>query len=258
MPRGAKKNSVGAPVPRGTIGRRGRRHSAGTPQAEAENVAPGESSNLVYSRRRLKAVAARWDAKAADWDQNLRDPDCHLNEDQAYARFVACLRKVIRSRKAFCSRNGIIDAGCGTGLVLDEIASSFAWGLGIDISPEMIAAAKKKSIKRARFKLVDCFRLHRVRPKAGAVVSRGVLLSHYGPAHAGALLRAARAALRRGGFIVFDFLNARGRRRSTHQAENKTWFTAGQIRALAGRAGFRQVQVLGEAQRRVRLLVAES
>lgn len=211
----------------------------------------------IYLERRLDAIAARWDARARGWDSELEDPACHLNEDAAYERFLVQARAAIAPRLEFCAKNGVIDAGCGTGLVLERTVTAFGWGIGVDLSPEMLRLARQKHLPRARFILGDCFRLAELCPRAGAVFSRGVLLSHYGLVQGEALLRAAKAALVPGGFILFDFLNAPAMDRYSHAAENKTYFTTPEIASLARRAGFRIAHVLGESQRRVLLLVAE-
>lgn len=214
-------------------------------------------SQALYEGRCLKALAARWDAKALAWDRQLQDPACHLNEDDAYARFLAQARRLAAHSRDFCARQGVIDAGCGTGLVLAAVINGFAWGIGLDISPEMIRLAQAKQIPRAQFILGDCFELGRLCPKAGAVFSRGVLLSHYGRQESEALLRAARAALVPGGFVAFDFLNQAARTLYAHAPENKTWFTGAEACVLARRAGFSKASVLGDDARRVLLLVAQ-
>ena len=214
-------------------------------------------SQALYEGRCLNALAARWDAKAAAWDRQLQDPACHLNEDDAYARFLAQARRLAAQSRDFCARQGVIDAGCGTGLVLAGVIDGFAWGIGLDISPEMIRLAQAKQIQRAKFILGDCFELPGLCPKAGAVFSRGVLLSHYGRRESEALLRAARAALVPGGFVAFDFLNQAARTLYAHAPENKTWFTRAEVCLLARRAGFANASVPGDDARRVLLLVAE-
>lgn len=213
-------------------------------------------SQALYEGRRLKALAARWDAKAAAWDRQLQDRACHLNLDNAYARFLAQARRLAGQSRSFCARHGVIDAGCGTGLVLAEIIHDFAWGVGVDISPEMIRLAEAKQVQGAEFILGDCFELPVLCRKAGAVFSRGVLLSHYGRRESEALLRAARGALVPGGFVAFDFLNQAARTLYPHAPENKTWFTRAQARLLAQDAGLAKTSVLGGEARRVLLLVA--
>jgi SAM-dependent methyltransferase len=211
----------------------------------------------LYQRRELNAIAARWDAKAGTWDQALRDPACHLNEDGAYNRFLGQVRLLVEQRRGFCARQGVIDAGCGTGLVLAEVVPGFAWGLGVDISPEMIRLADGKRIPGAHFLVGDCFELAAMAPPAGAVISRGVLLSHYGPEEGRALLQSARADLVPGGFILFDFLNQAALGRHTHVAGNKAYFLSAEVCHMAQAAGFRAARILGEDERRVLALVAE-
>jgi SAM-dependent methyltransferase len=211
----------------------------------------------IYARRHLEAIAARWDARADSWDAALADPACHLNEDDAYRRFIRLVHRLIAPRRRFCASHGIIDAGCGTGLVLAEVISAFAWGIGIDISPQMIRVARAKCLARARFLVGDCFKLPSLCPRAGAVLSRGVLLSHYGCEQGQAILNAARDVLVPGGVLVLDFLNEAARTQQRHAPENKTWFTGQEIQAMAGRAGFSTVTTVGKPNRRTLLLVAE-
>ncbi len=216
------------------------------------------SSQKVYARRNLKAIAARWDARADGWDEALRDEDCHLNEDDAYRRFIRSAKRIISHRRQFCEKHGVIDAGCGTGLVLREIIADFAWGIGVDISERMIRAARTKRISHAKFVVGDCFKLASLGPKAGAVVSRGVLLSHYGPEQSLAILAAIRDSIVPGGFVLVDFLNESGRSRHIHVPDNKTWFSRREIRLAGQQAGFSAVKILGDPCRRVLLLLAEA
>lgn len=216
----------------------------------------GEDSKQLYERRQLQAIAARWDAKAGDWERQLQQAGCHLNEDRAYERFLENAARVIDQRREFCRDNGLIDCGCATGLVLEALVPSFAWGIGVDISPEMIRIASAKKLPKAQFVLGDCFDLARCAPPAGAVISRGVLLSHYGTLQALALLQSARAALVSGGFLLCDFLNDNARSRNQHRPENKTYFSSADVCALALQAGFKGAVTLGESERRVLMLAA--
>jgi SAM-dependent methyltransferase len=210
----------------------------------------------MYAQRRLKAIAARWDARADSWDEALQDPGCHLNEDDAYDRFTRLVKRIIAKRRKFCGIHGIIDVGCGTGLVLVDVVSEFAWGIGIDISPKMIRAARAKRIARTKFLVGDCFDLRSLCPKAGAVLSRGVLVSHYGRKQGQAILEAARSVLVPGGFLVFDFLNEAALSKYQHAPENKIWFSGAEMRLMARQAGFSRVIILGKPERRVLVLVA--
>ena len=215
-----------------------------------------DDSRGFYENRQLKEIAARWDAKAAEWDRALHDPECHLNEDHAYQLFLRHLTAILEQRREFCKAQGAIDAGCATGLVLAHMLPAFAWGIGVDISPEMIKLARSKQIPRARFVVGDCFNLEGLAPKAGAVVSRGVLLSHYGQGHAAELFRSAKRVLVENGFLICDFLNQEARTRYTHEPANKTYYEPAEVCRLAKAAGFGTAEVLGEPERRVRLLYA--
>ena len=211
----------------------------------------------IYETRRMPEIAARWNAKAAAWDNELEDRGCHLNEDRAYDRFLDEVVLVIQERHKFCATTGVIDAGCATGLVLAKVISWFAWGIGLDISPEMIRVAQAKRIAKARFLVGDTFNLSQNCPKAGAVVSRGVLLSHYGCQQGELLLKSALDRLVEGGFIFWDFLNQASRDKYEHVPENKIFFEADEVCAMALGAGFRKALVCGEQDRRVRMVLAE-
>lgn len=219
---------------------------------------PAGGAKEIYRQRQLDAIAARWDQRAAQWDRALEDPACHLNEDDAYHRFLGAAHRIIDSRREFCAQHGLIDAGCGTGLVLAEAGPAFAWGIGVDLSREMIRLAAVKAIAKARFLVGDCFQLAQLCSPAAAVFSRGVLLSHYGPSQGQGLLESARAVLVPGGFVLFDFLNAEGRTRHAHQPADKAYYTGPQAAALAQGAGFAKVTICGEPERRVLLLLAHS
>jgi len=214
-------------------------------------------SRAIYERRELVRIARRWDRRAEAWDAEVREIACHLNEDRAYDRFLEEVRRRILRKPAFCRTHGVIDLGCGTGLVLEQAMPFFAWGLGIDLSRRMVQAAKRKGIERARFVTGDAFSLPALSPKAGAVLSRGILLSHYGRENACALLRATRNALVDRGFLIFDFLNEAARLDSEHAPGNKTYYTAAEMEAIGRKAGFTKIAIRGGVKRRVLLLIAQ-
>lgn len=209
----------------------------------------------AYQARELQAIAARWDARAGDWDESLRDPACHLNEDNAYQHFLETAKEVIGERQAFCQQHGVIDAGCGTGLVLAHVISHFAWGIGVDISPRMIQAAQLKKIPNSKFIVGDCFQLAKICPQAGAIFSRGVLLSHYGPEQGRTFLAGALQALAPGGVLMCDFLSETARHGFGHRPQGKTCYNNRTACELAERAGFRRAQILGNPPERALILL---
>jgi len=211
----------------------------------------------LYETRTLNEIAARWDARANIWDRSLRQPNCHLNEDEAYARFLDQVHHVLQERRSVCASSGVIDVGCGTGLVLADVVSCFAWGIGVDISPKMIEVARRKRIPHARFLVADAFDLPAQCPATAAVLSRGVLLSHYGHKQGLELLKAMRRSLIPSGFLILDFLNLAAQAKHRHLPNTKTYFTGDEICKMARDAGFATAKILGRMERRVLLLIAE-
>jgi SAM-dependent methyltransferase len=212
---------------------------------------------LLYEKRNLKEIAARWNARAATWDRSLRQPNCHLNDDDAYARFLHEAHRILEKRRSFCASRGVIDVGCGTGLVLADVVSRFVWGIGVDVSKKMIEIARRKRIPRSRFLVADAFNLSAYCPAAAAALSRGVLLSHYGHKQGLELLKSIYRCLIPSGFLILDFLNLAARDRHQHLPHTKTYFNGDEVCQMAHNAGFGRAKILGRMERRVLLLIAE-
>jgi len=235
-----------------------------------------------YDEVRLQVIRQRWDQKADRWDGDLADPHCHLNQDDAYDRFLSAADAVVAARASFCRNRLLVDLGCGTGLVLAHFVDRFERALGIDISPRMLAVAAARRLPRVELLQGSCFELDRAGSEergagskekssnppllaarsplcpAGAVFSRGILLSHYGERWAVPLLRQiCEVLVPDEGFAILDFLNARARSGFPTNPDNKTYFMAEQIGSYAKAAGFRQGSILGAPERRVLLLLAE-
>jgi SAM-dependent methyltransferase len=221
---------------------------------EARDLADQRDTAEVYEQRLLPEIAARWDARANTWDRSLRQPNCHLNQDAAYARFLDEVHRVLDQRRSLCASGGVIDVGCGTGLVLAEVVSRFAWGMGVDISNKMIEVARRKRIPNTKFLVADAFHLPSLCPTAAAVLSRGVLLSHYGHRHGAELLKAFRMSLIPKGFLILDFLNDAARGHHRHAPDAKTYFIGDEVSHMAQRAGFVSTEIIGRMERRVLLL----
>jgi len=217
-----------------------------------------------YDAVRLQVIRRRWDQKADRWDTDLADPRCHLNQDDAYRRFLDAADAVIATRESYCSGRLLVDLACGTGLVLAHFADRFDRALGVDISPRMLAAAAARRLPRVEWLEASCFELAGRMASAGqgdsagAVLSRGILLSHYGPRWVVPLLVQIREALSPDeGFAILDFLNADSRHDYPANPDNKTYYTAEQILSGAHEAGFRRSSILGEPNRRILMLLAE-
>jgi len=211
-----------------------------------------------YDALRLQVIRQRWDQKADRWDADVADQCCHLNQDDAYRRFLDAADSIVAARRSFCRDRLLVDLACGTGLVLAHFADRFDWALGVDISPRMLADAAARRLPRVELLEASCFELAGRIALAGAVLSRGILLSHYGHRWVVPLLGQVRDVLSPdGGFAILDFLNALTRHDFPANPDNKTYYTAEQIRSQADEAGFRRSTILGEPSRRVLLLLAE-
>ena len=84
-----------------------------------------ESDPSLYASRNIDAIARRWDSKAAQWDSDLKNESCHLNDDDAYRRFIELGRRLVLDRQKLCSTGSLVDLGCGTGAVLTEFSTHF-------------------------------------------------------------------------------------------------------------------------------------
>ncbi len=136
----------------------------------------------------------------------------------SYARFAACYDEIRYDRfslsladrvESLISRIGaerILELACGTGSLLIRLASPGRFLAGIDLSPEMIAAAKVKEGAlplavgsmtnlpiRGRFDLVFCFY-----DSMNYVMTEENLFAAFSE---------ARRVLRKGGIFVFDMNN---------------------------------------------------
>lgn len=219
-------------------------------------LSPSEPGD--YQAMRLDAIRQRWDHKARRWDADLADSACHLNEDDAYDRFLRAAEAAISARAELCRQQTIVDLGCGTGLVLARFADRFSSGVGVDLSPRMIEVAANRKIPNVRWLVGDCFELDRHFGQAavGAVLSRGVLLSHYGVGLVAPFLGQIRQVLGEKGFVMLDFLNAEARGLYA-SPENKTYFRSEEMLGLARAARLGRPQIVGEPERRVLVLLAE-
>ena len=112
-----------------------------------------------YDAVRLQVIRQRWDEKADRWDADLADECCHLNQDDAYRRFLAAADAVVAARRSYCRDRLLVDLACGTGLVLAHFVDRFGRALGVDISPRMLAAAAARRLPRVELLQASCFEL---------------------------------------------------------------------------------------------------
>lgn len=214
-----------------------------------------ESDPVVYASRDIGAIARRWDSKAAQWDSGLESESCHLNQGNAYGIFFELGRQFLLERQKLCSSGSLVDLGCGTGSVLAQFSNYFERSIGIDISREMLNVAASKSIRNAEWRLDDVFEGAWSRMKHAAVLSRGILLSHYGNDLACMLITQTLKALTPGGFALFDFLSIEAPEATKILAPNKTYFCPDRLVYQARRLGSGGAEVAGDPHSRVRYLI---
>ena len=190
----------------------------------------------AYAGRALARIRARWDARAATWDADALDPAREFDGDGAYSAFNRFAAAVL-SEAAPPGIPLLVDLACGTGLVASALAGLARQVLAVDLSPAMLAVARGRASPGVALVAADAFSLPLRDGVAAAVVSRGVLLSHYGRAWAPALLAEVRRVLEPGGIAVLDYLHA-GEATPDAAARGKAFFTDDEVVAMAASAGF--------------------
>jgi ArsR family transcriptional regulator len=161
---------------------------------------PGEDAELALDRQRLAAVraarqeqAARYFAtQATRWDQ-VRTLD--LDE----ARIEAALLELFGAEPP----KSLLDIGTGTGRVLQLMAPRIGFGLGVDLSREMLAVARanldRTSLRNCQVRHGDMYHLPLPDGSFDAATLHNVLRFADDP---GAALAEAARVLRPGGRLV--------------------------------------------------------
>jgi len=128
----------------------------------------------------------------------------------------------------------ILDFGCGTGKLTNDIAASGAYVVGIDSSPEMIAQARK-NYPDLVFEVADG-RTYRSREAFDAVFSNAVLHWVRPPE---AAVQSIAAALKPGGRLVVEFGGKGNTRAITDAMGEHPWYypSIGEYASLLERHG---------------------
>jgi ubiquinone/menaquinone biosynthesis C-methylase UbiE/DNA-binding transcriptional ArsR family regulator len=195
---------------------------------------PAEDTDLALDRQRLAAVratrrdqaAAYFAAQAARWDQ-VRS----LYVDEA--KVEAALLGLFGEQPP----KSLLDIGTGTGRILQLMAPRIGFGLGVDLSREMLAVARanldRTSLRNCQVRHGDMY--HLPLPDGGfdAATLHNVLRFADDPA--AALAEAARVLRPSGRLVVVDFAPHRleflrqehaHRRLGFADAEIRKWFAA--------------------------------
>ncbi len=204
----------------------------------------GDESTLSADRQRLlrtrtaraEAAAAYFKANAPDWERirSLHVPDQDV--ERAIVRLLGPERL-----------DAVLDAGTGTGRMLEVLAPHIGRGVGIDNSPEMLAIARDRLARvgasHCQVRLGDVYRLPLGDRGFDAVLFHQVL--HYLDDPQAALREALRV-LKPGGRILIadfaphelEFLRAEHahRRLGFSDREVQGWFHAVGLKPLAAEA----------------------
>lgn len=189
---------------------------------------------------RAAAAAAYFKANAAEWERirSLHAPDKDVE--------AAIVRHIAEVPMEY-----LLDAGTGTGRMLELLAPHVKRAVGVDVSPEMLAIARdrlaRSHIQQAQVRLADTYRLPFASGSSlqgfDAVLFHQVL--HYLDDPGAAVIEAARV-MRSGGRLLiadfaphdFEFLrhDFAHRRLGFSDREVQGWFHAAGLRPLASEA----------------------
>jgi ubiquinone/menaquinone biosynthesis C-methylase UbiE len=180
---------------------------------------------------RADEAAAYFKANAPNWER-LRS--LHVPERKVEEAILRLLGEV--------DSESVLDAGTGTGRMLELLSPHIARGVGIDVSPEMLSIARDRlrDAPHCQVRLGDVYRLPFVEQSFDAVLFHQVL--HYLDDPASALREALRVLKPGGRVLVVDFaphelefLRAEHahRRLGFSDREVKAWFRAAGLKLSA-------------------------
>jgi ubiquinone/menaquinone biosynthesis C-methylase UbiE len=163
------------------------------------NLGQADTARLAHVRQtRAAAAAAYFKANAPEWE---RIRALHAPEKDVEAAIV----KRMTARPI----QNLLDAGTGTGRMLELLAPFARRAVGVDVSPEMLAIARdrllRENFKQVQVRLADTYRL----PFTGdtdafdAVLFHQVL--HYLDDPGAAVVEAARVMAPGGRLLIADF-----------------------------------------------------
>jgi ArsR family transcriptional regulator len=195
---------------------------------------PGDHPDLVLDRQRLAGVRAARQQQAAHYFA-----DKAASWDQVRSRYVDDARVEAALLAVFAQHapRNLLDIGTGTGRILQLFASQIGFGLGVDLSREMLAVARanldRTSLRNCQVRLGDMY--HLPLPDGGFEAATLHNVLHFADDPGAALAEAARVLAPGGRLVVIDFAPHQLeflRREHAHRrlgfsdAEMRKWFTA--------------------------------
>jgi ubiquinone/menaquinone biosynthesis C-methylase UbiE len=212
-------------------------------QFAAPDTEPVETDRLrlaAVRQARQAAAAAFFKANAADWE---RIRSLHAPEQEVEAAILDLVGSLPHAN--------LLDAGTGTGRMLELLAGLARHGTGVDISPEMLAIARGRlervHAQHCQVRLADIHRL----PFPAGNAERGFDLAifhqvlHYLEDPQTAVVEAARVLNAKGSVLIVDFAphelefcrsELAHRRLGFADQEVQNWFTAAGLNAVASQS----------------------
>jgi ubiquinone/menaquinone biosynthesis C-methylase UbiE/Fe2+ or Zn2+ uptake regulation protein len=202
--------------------------AAESPEADIKRLAAVREARSAEAAAYFKANAAQWERIRA----------LHAPEKDVEAAILRCLG-------AF-PMESLLDAGTGTGRMLELLAPHVKRAVGIDVSPEMLAIARDRlsraSIHHAQVRLGDTYRLPY--PSGSTLEGFDVVLFHqvlhYLDDPGAAVAEAARVLRTGGRILIVDFAahdleflrsDFAHRRLGFADREVHSWFHAARLKA---------------------------
>ncbi len=132
-----------------------------------------------------------------DWSARLYDP--------LIGRFVRRLREIAISMLPPCEGATVLDVGCGTGMHLELYARSGCRISGIDLSPAMLAIARKRLGSEADLRLEDAREIP-FEDHSFDVVITSLFLHEHPPEERSAILNQMKRVMKpEGRMMIVDF-----------------------------------------------------
>lgn len=153
------------------------------------------------------------------------------------------VESVLLKRAEAGAGDKILDVGTGTGRMLELFAPHVSEGLGLDISPEMLSAARdnlsREGFAHIQFRRGDMYEMDLEAASQTIVLYHQVL--HYAEDPARAIAEGARVLAAKGRFIIADFAPHKEESLRLEHAHRRLGFHDWELEAWAATAGLKPV-----------------